>query len=333
MNPLVSVVIPVYNVEKYVKQCIDSITRQTYSNLEIIIVDDGSTDKSMDALKDISDSRVIIIHQSNQGLSSARNAGIECSNGEYIAFIDSDDFVSDKFIEILVHFCDLYNADIACCESLDFIDGYDNNALNIINDKKTNDIKAYVYSSDEAIIRSFYQKPSITGAVLKLYKRQLFDDITFPIGRYLEDFATTYKFFQKSNRVVYLESKMYAYRFRKGSIMNKASDKRISDGLWIAERIEEAFIDSGEDLKKSVSCAVFRVNRIAFSQIDKTNECYDLVWDNVKKYRKEVLYNCKASVHDRLLALASFAGRGAFRTAISLFGWVRFKKNSVLLRG
>lgn len=218
-NNLVSVIIPVYNVEKYLKRCIDSVLNQSYKNLEIIIIDDGSKDKS----KEICDSykrknkRVIVVHTKNKGLSEARNKGIEISKGEYISFIDSDDWVNPTYIEKLMALLLEYKGDISIC-----------NFEKVYNEKMINKIyneKIEIYTKEEALGELF--KKEVVKFVVswgKIYKKYLFNNIRFPKGRYHEDEFTTYKLFGESKRIVSTNEKLIYYFKREDSITASSND-------------------------------------------------------------------------------------------------------------
>ena len=332
MEKLVSVIVPIYNVENYVEQCVHSVICQTYKNLEIILVNDGSTDGSLEKIRDIKDNRIKIINQRNLGLSAARNAGVLASKGEYISFVDSDDFVSDEFIEIFVECMEKYDADIVCCESIDFLDGNDEKAYRLVNrETDMNQMNISSYSSDEAIIRMFYQKPSITGAVLKLYKRYLFNDVKFPEGRYYEDLATTYKFFQKSKLVLFISSKLYAYRIRASSIMGHGSEKKEKDCLWVSNQIIKDFLCADKEKLKAARCGVFRINRIVITYSDLDSKMFSKLWGNIRKSRKSVVMNGNANGRDRLMAVASYGGKRIFKSSSIIFNSIRTATKRMIL--
>lgn len=250
-NKLVSVVVPVYNVKDYLRCCLNSIIQQTYSNIELILVDDGSTDGSEMICDEYSklDSRIKCIHQENQGLSAARNIGIENAEGEYIAFVDSDDYISPLYVETLLEHIITNDADISICSKLDV---YDDSAV----DSNVNDsIDSQVFSNKECIIAS-YSGTEYKGinavAWGKLYKTSLFIDnaIRFPIGKLNEDIYTTYKLYYYSNKIVYLDRPMYFYRKRSGSIMSGLQKDFSEKNMMVLEGTEEAirfYFDKNEE--------------------------------------------------------------------------------------
>ncbi|BDD43004.1 glycosyltransferase family 2 protein [Streptococcus ruminantium] len=215
---LISIIIPIYNVEKYLKDCVDSILEQTYSNLEIILVDDGSTDLSgsiCDSYLEFDD-RVVVYHKKNGGLSEARNYGIERSRGKYLYLVDADDFIYRKdTIEIMYKKMIEHSSDIVIAA---YFEHYDDREFHFIDRK----FGTEMIDPEEAIFRitSYKRYGSIfTVAHNKLYKRELFNDVKYPVGKLHEDEFTTYKLYLHSNNIVYIPIETYAYRQRSGSIM------------------------------------------------------------------------------------------------------------------
>ena len=240
MNPLVSIIIPVYNVERYLKRCLDSIVNQTYKNIEIILVDDGSTDSSGKICDYYAnrDSRIIVIHQRNQGLSGARNAALDIANGEYITCVDSDDFISQSLVEKLLDSMLKYKADISVCGI-------------VYCDDNDFELKKQVVKSNKVIdgkeqIKNLLSCTDIaTMAWGKLYKRQLFDNVRYPIGKYNEDVFTTYKLLSLSKRTVVINQSLYYYRQVSGSITHSSFSIKHLDAIEgtikRAEFVEKAY--------------------------------------------------------------------------------------------
>lgn len=231
---LISVVLPVYNVESYLKESINSILRQSYQNLEIILVDDGSTDESgniCDSYQSL-DSRIVVYHKENGGLSDARNYGIEHANGEYIYLVDSDDFlIRSDTLEQLYDGLVANSADIAVAKYIEYVEGdiiQESTSLTIqIMDRERAIASQYNYTN---------YKLSFVVAWNKLYKKDLFDTITYPCGKLHEDEFTTYKLYLASEKIVYIDIDSYAYRQRSGSIMNSDYSIKKLDAL---EALEE----------------------------------------------------------------------------------------------
>lgn len=220
-NPLISVIIPIYNVECYLKTCIDSIVNQTYSNLEIILVDDGSPDKCPEICDEYAkkDNRVKVIHQENGGLAHARNVGIANSNGEYLTFVDSDDYVSNDYVGSLYKGLIESNADISIASLMVFKESNPFSATleraPFVEVTKNDCFKEY------ASIKAEKSMPFIT-AWNKLYKKELFDGIKYPKGKLYEDAFTTYKLIEKARKIVYSTTKLYYYRLNPQSILGQS---------------------------------------------------------------------------------------------------------------
>jgi len=210
MDKLVSVIVPVYNVDRYLGRCIKSIMQQSYRNLEIILVDDGSTDNSgtiCDTFKE-TDDRIIVIHKENGGLSDARNAGIKMFTGEYVTFIDSDDYVSPDMISLMLTVLKQSSCQIVQCE---FVRGKDDTY------KFTGNGKYKVYNK-----RNAFENRDVHVCVCgKLYEKSLIKGRYFPIGKINEDEYYTYKCVYESNRTAIMPDALYYYFQRSNSIMHK----------------------------------------------------------------------------------------------------------------
>lgn len=210
----ISVVIPIYNVEKYLRRCIDSVISQTYQNIEIILVDDGSPDRCGEICDQYltMDKRVVVVHQENRGLSEARNSGITKATGNYIAFVDSDDYVDKNMLEILHNNIVKYNADISCCGHMDVYEG-----RNIDIPTNTKEM-IRVYNTEQAMETFLYTKEIDVVAWNKLYKMELFDGIRYMPGKLFEDHFTTYKILDRAGRIVNTNLLLYYYCKRSTSI-------------------------------------------------------------------------------------------------------------------
>lgn len=224
---LISVIVPVYKVEKYIEKCVDSIIAQTYDNLEIILVDDGSPDKCphiCDRYKEM-DGRIKVIHKENGGLSSARNAGLAMCSGECIAFIDSDDCIAEDYIEKLYSAMETENADIAMCDFL-----YTGSLTDYNNEYNQLHFPRFTADGREAV-RRYYSAENGTALVVawgKLYRRELFRTLRYPVGRIHEDEFVFAELMLNCKKAVWIEEKLYFYLQRENSIM---SEKKIKDTL------------------------------------------------------------------------------------------------------
>lgn len=209
----ISVIVPVYNVEQYIRKCVRSICRQSYKNLEIILVNDGSKDNSGIVCDELAqkDSRIKVIHKENGGLSSARNAGISIATGEYFSFIDSDDFIDEEMLCEMQKAMEEENKDIACCGRVVDVYGNHENIEYTLNKRK-------VYSKQAAIKQVLHLSEIDVSACDKLYRRGLFDNLRYPEGKISEDAAIIFELLNISNGVVHVGKPFYHYVFRKKSI-------------------------------------------------------------------------------------------------------------------
>lgn len=254
---LISIIVPVYNVQQFLPKCLDSILAQTYKNIEIIIVDDGAKDNSGKICDEygIKYSNIQVIHKSNGGLSDARNKGIEFVNGKYIIFVDSDDIIAPQLVEYLYRLIKKNNAEIGICEVAHC---YPNKKILFKNSKDE-----YVLNSEQAIEEMFYQKSFLVSAWAKIYPTEFFRDIKFPVGVLFEDSAIMYRLFDKADKVVYGTAKLYGYMHRENSITTKKFSINDCDILKICEQISAYMEERKENLKKAAKSyhmvAAFRI--------------------------------------------------------------------------
>lgn len=227
----ISVVIPVYNVEKYLERCLDSIVGQSYANLQIIVVDDGSTDSSKDILKKYNDSRILFLSKKNGGLSSARNFGLEYVEGEYVSFVDSDDWIDLKMFELMVFAAEKNDADIVTV----FEKCVCNSGITQKNDLAKNADKVFI--GEDCASQLFCNKiPSYSWG--KLFKTSLFFTygICFPVGENYEDVATNYILFSKCKTLVVINKQLYYYYMRSNSIVHT---KKINDAVAMLNHLSK----------------------------------------------------------------------------------------------
>lgn len=211
---MISVIVPVYKVEEYLAQCVDSILAQTYRNLEVLLVDDGSPDRSGELCDDYAqrDARVRAIHKENGGLSSARNAGLDAASGDYVAFVDSDDWIEPDAYEAMMAAMQKHDVKIVCAGRYDVsgVDGHKEDGLCPEREE--------VVSSVELVGRIFHWDGMDSSAVDKLCARSLFDGIRYPVGKVVEDVPTTYRVMLRTDRIALIPKRMYNYLHRENSI-------------------------------------------------------------------------------------------------------------------
>ena len=272
-NDLISVIIPVYNVKDYVKESIESVINQTYKNLEIIIIDDGSNDDSEKICDEYAkkDKRIKLIHQKNQGLSAARNKGLDIANGKYISFLDSDDMYYPEMLEKTYNA--MINNDVDCV-ICDYVKGKNKEKtkrlkgrLNIKEDKIIDNKKALNYLIHKKINTSVWNK---------LYKKELFDNVRFPKGHVHEDIILTMKILKNSNKTYLLNKKLVFYRMNSSSITHTYSKKNIVD-LYISHKEYE------KEIKENISNL--------FMERDYYNVCKENLYIYICIYIKNEISN------------------------------------------
>lgn len=212
-NPLISVVVPVYKVEPYLEKCVESILAQTYSNLEVILVDDGSPDncgKICDQLQQ-KDPRIVVIHKSNGGLSSARNAGIEIAHGEYIGFVDSDDSIEPDMYEKLYQAIQSDETELAVC-AVNYV--YEDGKILT----KPGLGKNATFNFHEAMIEMNLHRLFDMATWSKLYHRDLFEGLRFPMGKLSEDYYVMFRILDRAQKISYVDAYCYNYLQRKNSV-------------------------------------------------------------------------------------------------------------------
>ncbi|MBO7253342.1 MAG: glycosyltransferase family 2 protein [Oscillospiraceae bacterium] len=219
-RPLISVIVPVYKVEEYLGRCVDSLLSQTYDNLQIILVDDGSPDncgRICDSYAE-KDSRIQVIHKSNGGLSSARNAGLEIATGEYIAFLDSDDWIEPEAYETMLALAQKYGVKLVCAGRYDVYG--DNRKVGLCPKKEE------VISGEELAARIFLWDNIDSSAWDKLYHKSLFRQIRYPLGKICEDVPVTYKIALDAGQVAMCPKPFVNYYHRPGSITTTAVSEK-----------------------------------------------------------------------------------------------------------
>ncbi|MFG6149944.1 glycosyltransferase family 2 protein [Halobacillus sp. B23F22_1] len=216
MNPAISIIVPVYNVEPYLRRCLDSILEQTFTDIEVIVVNDGSTDGSGEICDEFAekDKRIRVIHKKNGGLSSARNAGLDIVKGEYIGFVDSDDYIDINMYKKLYELCIYTRSEISICTFGEV------NEKNVSVPKKEKDLILEM-DNNEGLRQLFKGEIYRFSVCNKLFNRKCMSNIKFPVGLLHEDLATSYQMFAKASKVVFTNFTGYMYFKRENSILNK----------------------------------------------------------------------------------------------------------------
>jgi len=324
MDKLVSVVVPIYNVDEFLEECIESILSQQYKNIEVILVDDGSTDTCLEICNKykMKDDRITVIHQANSGLSAARNAGLEIANGEYVTFIDSDDVVSTRMIEILLEIAEKNEADISCCGYQKFTKSCPkSDRVNVFDQKRIEVISGAV------MVAAMYSGQFVNSGFVawnKLYKKKLFKDnnILYPIGKIYEDTYVTYKLFYYSAKVAIIDECLYYYRLRVNSIMANTQNKSVDLSLcknWVESALDAVvfFESKNEQNLESLALNAFCVSTIVFyGSLKKSNRSYKKyiynsffeIWNKYKNISLIPLH--KRLVYNTFIFFPSIVGKG-----------------------
>lgn len=294
MKDLISIIVPVYNVEKYLEKCIDSIINQTYSNLEIILVDDGSPDNCGKICDEYAekDNRIKVIHKKNGGLSDARNAGIEAATGEYIGFVDSDDVIAKDMYSCLLDNMKRFNTDISVCKMKKFKNEIE------LESKTRNKKKVFVLNQEEYLLKYFKIGSQTIEyyACNKLYKKNILENNQFPVGLTSEDVFGTYKAILKSTQISICSEELYFYRQNAEGITGTFSKKDFDlEEIWDLV-IEYTKINAPQYLEY----AILNRKRINFTLLYRMIKNYD--YDTFKKDQKvqELLLKLKEDKDDLL---------------------------------
>lgn len=278
---MISVIVPVYNVEKYLERCVKSIAAQTYKDLEILLIDDGSTDKSGKMCDDFqqTDSRIKAFHKQNGGLSDARNYGIEHSAGEFISFVDSDDYIDEKMLETLHRLITENDADLAVCSAMDVFEGKEVTQVKEIKEFNLNKVESYKY---------MLRGDGIPSACNKLYKRQTVGNVRFPVGKLYEDGFFTPQILKRVEKTAVTSKPMYYYFRRADSITTKPFRK---GDLDVIEAYDKCVKQVKELCPEALPYAEFRYRNAYFNVLDKMlmrDDCKEIPeYKQVVKYLKK----------------------------------------------
>ena len=308
---LISIIIPMYNVEQYFPRCIESVINQTYKKLEIILVDDGSTDLSGTLADQYAeqDQRIKVVHQPNGGNAVARNTGLKQVTGNWILFVDSDDYVEPNYVELLYNTAIKYDADLSLCN----LQVYEWNHPQKITGKN----KATVKSTAEALSSLFYQKGTTPGPCAKLYRTKLFKNISFPVGKICEDLAITYQLFARAKKVVFNSQTLYYYLTNPSSTMQKQMRNFKRDRVVGLDFCEEAvtFVDEKfPELHTAATNRLFTEAIYIFTDLPRTKEYADVmdrVWKIIKDNRATVIADPESKANIRGYAKISYGGKRA----------------------
>lgn len=257
--PQISVIVPVYKVEKYLRECVDSILAQTYRDFELILVDDGSPD-SCGAICDeyaAKDSRIRVIHQENQGVSAARNAALDVAKGEFIAFVDGDDYLHPEMLSLTFRLIREHGADVCAFGVCQFPDGNKPPLDQLLSESLR------ILSNREACMEVCRNQNWMPIVCNKLYKSTVFRNIRFPIGRYHEDEAVSHVLMYSAKKTVQIPGKLYFYRENQGSIMHNPELRKFYDKAVAYSERYQFLVDKGE---QEMARIAMRTRNIQFAK-------------------------------------------------------------------
>ena len=312
MSPLISVIVPVYNVRPYLDQCLESIVAQSYRHLEILVVDDGSTDGSGEQCDRWAerDERIRVIHRPNGGLSAARNSGIDVMQGELVMMVDSDDVLHTDCVTLLLNAIQTLDADIAVGGYKPFYDG----EQDLFNDIDTTSAPATrIFNQREAILAVLYQQGLTHSAWGRLYKSSLFDNVRYPVGKYYEDFAIIYPLLIQCRRVATIDTRIYGYRQREKSILQTFSPARAAV-LDIGEQLAQETLKDDPEYARAARSRLLSAyfNILLLSRQDHENDHHSLqdrCWNGIKRLRRDCLLDNRVRTKNKAGILASYLGR------------------------
>ncbi|QDK70935.1 glycosyltransferase family 2 protein [Lactococcus protaetiae] len=327
-NPLISVIIPCYNIADYVMECVLSVINQTYKNIEIILVDDGSTDdtlKNLEVLKTL-DNRIRILQKENGGLSDARNEGIKFSTGDYITLIDGDDSVSENYVKHLYQGI-LKGADISC---VSWYLTYENEKIDFKEISSAKD-DIIILSKREGLKQVFNQGNFETTACAKLYPRIYFNKIKFPKGLSFEDLATVPLLLEQANKISFCNVRDYYYYQRDNSLLHEDFNQRKMDVLIVGERLISEFLPKNFEIQSIFYGRIFAAYSTIYRQIpdktDKYQEERERLWNGMKNVRKKLKIFEIENSKVKLGVISSYFGQPVFRYIFNIYSQRIVKRN------
>lgn len=317
-SPLISVIVPVYRAEPYLERCVCSIREQQYRHLEIILVDDGSPDRcgSMCDAYARQDARIRVVHQTNGGLSAARNAGLAIATGELVAFVDSDDYVSSGYISSLYRLRERFGADIAIC-------GFCDVRGERVTPWRIPSGEPFVLNAVSALQNMLYTDDFDASVWGKLFPRTLFDTIRFPVGKLYEEVETTWRLLLMARRVAVTREPLYFYVKHEGSIVSSRFNERSLDMLEACRHIYDYAAAGHPELlpaaTRKLVYACFYLLKTLGKEDRGHPEVVRQLYAILRRHRFAVLRDPRAPKRDKAAILISLAGQRAFRFSWTLY--------------
>lgn len=299
---MISVIVPVYNVENYLPHCIDSILEQSYKDFEIILVDDGSSDGSADICDRYAHiyDNIRVIHKKNGGLSSARNAGIEAANGEYVIYIDSDDYIDRDSFKDMIRLADRYHTKVVLGEIQAF---YENEDI-VMNQEE---ITEYCISGMDALKEMLYGTLHGASVCGMLIDTELARRFLFPEGKYHEDDYISFNYYIESDRIAVTTKVLYYYLQRRDSIMHRSYGQTYIDEMDAADALEKECAKYGEDIRLAANAKKFyNYRQVLYDNPDLINidsDTYARVEAYMKSISNDIIKNPRMGMRNRIRAV------------------------------
>ncbi len=319
-SDLISVIIPIYNVKKYLRRCIKGVLAQTYKNLEIILIDDGSTDGSAELCDELfhEDKRIVVFHKQNGGIASARNYGIRAANGDYVCFIDPDDIVDEDYVEFLHNIIIKYKVKLAICSHRVLYEGH-KTAVDM-STKESGKIDSKVI-----IQRLLYADGIDTSFWAKMFTKDILLKHLCPEGRNYEDAACMYLYFDSVPYIGLDSVAKYTYCVRRMSISQKPFDKSKMDLITATKEMHDYIVQKYPKMKlgaerRLMYAHLSTLRQIALSPKTKdSEECRPIVWQYIKAHKGSVMRNTNIPERDRKAIASTNFGYGFFRFSLNLY--------------
>lgn len=324
-DKLISIVIPVYNVKKYLERCVNDVIKQTYKNIEIILVDDGSTDGSSKLCDQLfkKDERIVVFHKKNGGLSDARNYGVRAANGNFITFIDSDDEVDPNYVETLAKIIDKYHVKIGIASHRIL---YKNGLMLDCSTGESGCI-----DSKTILKRLLYADGIDTSSWAKIFAKDILLKHPFPVGRVFEDAATTYLYIDSVDKIGLNSTPIYTYNYtHTDSISQKPFTKQKMDLITSTREMHDYIVKKYPDLEDGANRRLMyaylsTLRQLALSPITADSiECQPGLWQYVKMHRKEILLDPNTPSRDIHALRATYLGYGFFKFELKVYEKLRY---------
>lgn len=323
MDKLISIIIPIYNLELYLENCIKSVIAQTYKNLEIILVDDCSTDGSINICRayEKKDKRIRVIEKKkNEGAGVTRNIGVDIARGQYIMFVDGDDFIAQNCVEELYNVLLKGRGDISVCLGKPVY-----NLMRIAHMEAESHMNYKCMNSKQALENICYQRKITPGPWGKLFKIELFNDLRFPDTGY-EDMAIIYRLIDKADVIIFAPVEKYYYLQRRNNTTLGKFNKKKLDRIFVAKQMMQFIENKYPDLDTCAKVRFFianiqTLNVLPFSLL--YSECGKTISNNIREYRGLVLRDNKAKISTRSMAFASYTGMISLKLLGLIYGFLQ----------